>query len=588
MEIPLKCLLDNAKPGVSLRDICGQYYTRLRKNRSYAVFKDESGQYWCDDVRNGLVTVKDSEAFFWSEIGPAFRSNISEILQLDNGIIALATQGEGVILVRGQEYLQINTEQGLSGDICNDMITDGENLWVATNRGVTSIKQISFENKSYQLDIYNHLDGLITNEIKALARLDGVLFLASPGGLIRFREKELSENSILPRIDITQFIINEKDTLVASGYQLRPNQNNIRIHFVGLSFRNLGNLVYKYKLDGVDEDWIKTTALETHYSKLPPGKYQFMVSAIGPQGIESQNIETLAFTIKPAFGQTFLFKLILALIGCIILLVLFYLLYTTLQRKQLERKVALQTRQLNQKVAALAELNEKLERSNKKLAEFAHVASHDLKSPLRNVASFVQLLKRRGKDRLNETDLEFIEFAVKGVNHMDKVINDLLTMSKVNQFDKKKESVDFGKVVSDIVGEMQLEISEQNAVVQLKNSLPTLHFSATNAKQLFQNLISNALKYQDKPQPRVEVGCQQQNGHYQFFVKDNGIGIEPEYQSKVFMMFQRLHTQSEFSGTGIGLSICKKIVENNKGIIWFESTPGEGTTFFFTLPKHVR
>ena len=117
--------------------------------------------------------------------------------------------------------------------------------------------------------------------------------------------------------------------------------------------------------------------------------------------------------------------------------------------------------------------------------------------------------------------------------------------------------------------------------------LPVIHFSATNAKQLFQNLISNAIKYQDKPIPKVEIGCEQQNGHFKFFVKDNGIGIEQDYQDRVFAMFQRLHTQDHFSGTGIGLSICKKIVENNRGQIWFESNPGEGTTFFFTLPSNL-
>jgi signal transduction histidine kinase/ligand-binding sensor domain-containing protein len=558
----------------------------IMKRRSYAAYKDKTGRYWCDDTNSSLITIDGDTTFHWDKISPIFRSSIVKILQLDNGIIALATQGEGVLLVKDKDFIQINVEKGLSSDICNDMITDGKNLWIATIRGLSTIKEIDFERKNYQLNVFNNLDGLITNEIRGIARNGNEIYLASPAGMMRLDERKLNKISAPPYLNITEIFINEQDTVVKASYELEPDQNNIRIQFVGLSYSNLGNLVYQYKLEGIDEDWVKTTALETHYSKLPPGEYRFQVTTVGLQGMSSMSPATINFRIKPAFIQTPLFKILLGTGVLILGLILLYTLYSTLQRKQLSRMVAEQTQELNEKVGALAELNEKLERSNQELAEYAHVASHDLKSPLRNVAGFIQLLKRRGKDRLNEEDLEFINLAVKGVKHMEHVINDLLSMSKVNQLDINKESVNFGAVVQEIVNEMQLQIEAQNAEIVMEPELPTLHFSATNAKQLFQNLISNALKYQDKDKPKVEVGYIQENGHYQFFVKDNGIGIDDAYKNKVFLMFQRLHTQNDFSGTGIGLSICKKIVENNKGQIWFESEPGEGTTFFFTLPKN--
>ena len=587
-SLPLRFVLDktNTKP-VSLHKT-PKPAKRISSNRAYAALQDKSGQYWCDDTREGLVTVNNGEAYYWGkELGGPFKSSIVEILELDNGLIALATQGQGVLLVRGEEYVQINSALGLSSDLCNDLISDGKNLWVATNRGVTSIKEIDFEQKSFQLDIYNNLDGLISNEIKSISRSGDTLLLASPKGVIRFKESDLSSHAIPPKIDITNIYINESDTLIQDSYVLGPKQNNIRIHFVGLSYSNQGNLVYKYKLDGVDNDWIQTTSLETHYSQLPPGTYQFNVIAIGQQGMESVDQEQLLFVIKPAFVQTVWFKLLIALGTFILGLTAFYSFYNFRQRTILRRKVEEKTQELNEKLNDLADLNEKLERSNKELAEFAHVASHDLKSPLRNVAGFIQLLKRRSKDRLLESDMEFIDLAVKGVKQMELIINDLLSMSKVNQLDMNKELVDFGDVVHGIIGDMQIEIENKNAKVAIDDELPMIHFSATNAKQLFQNLISNAIKYQDKPIPKIEIGCEQEKGHYKFSVKDNGIGIEADYQDRVFAMFQRLHTQDHFSGTGIGLSICKKIVENNKGQIWFESTPGEGTTFYFTLPTSL-
>lgn len=560
-------------------------FNQLTTEPSEAVFKDKSGQYWCGSTINGLLSIKNGKTFYWKERSPVFASNVIDIIQLKDGTIVVATEGEGLLFIKEEEYLQINSTKGLSSDICNDMITDGQNIWVATNRGITGIKGFNFKEEKYQLDIYNHLDGLLTNEIRSIAKLGDHLFGATPTGMMRFDEKKINENVISPRLDITKVIINEKDTLIQNDYVLHSDENNIRINYVGLSFQHRENLLYQYMMKGIDKDWITTTSLETHYSNLPPGNYTFYVAAIGNNGLISDQIERISFDIKAHFFQTAFFKLIVAFALIGLAFGLTFLLYTAKRKNELQMMVDETTQILRNKVLDMEEVNEKLERSNKELAEFAHIASHDLKSPLRNVAGFVQLLERRGRERLNDADREYINLAVNGVKHMENVINDILSMSKVNQLDLQKDSVNLSEIVTEIIDDMQLEIDKNKAEVALLDDLPEVYFSATNAKQLFQNLISNALKYQDKAKPKVEIGYEQQNGHYRFFVKDNGIGIEPEYQTKIFQMFQRLHTQNNFSGTGIGLSICKKIVEHNKGKIWFESQPGHGTTFFFTLPR---
>jgi PAS domain S-box-containing protein len=228
---------------------------------------------------------------------------------------------------------------------------------------------------------------------------------------------------------------------------------------------------------------------------------------------------------------------------------------------------------------------EELERSNKELQQFAYVASHDLQEPLRMVASYTQLLSRRYKGKLgNEAD-EFIGYAVDGANRMQALINDLLAYSRVGTHGKPFQPTNCEVVVDRAISNLQLAIEDHGAIVT-RDRLPTVMADSTQIVQLFQNLIGNAIKfrYKDK-RPEVHIGMDQQDGTHTFYVKDNGIGIDPQYSEKIFVIFQRLHAKGgEFPGTGIGLAICKKIVERHGGRIWVESDVGNGATFYFTLP----
>lgn len=560
-------------------------FTPITTEASEAVFKDATGQYWCGSTKNGLITINKGSKYYWKEKSPIFASNIVDIKALADGTIAIATQGAGLILVKGDQYFQIDSERGLASDICNDMHAEGQHLWIATNSGITGLQHFDFERKTFKLELYNHLDGLLTNEISAITKMGNRLYGATPDGMMHFDEYEIKQAIKSPNLNITRVLINDRDTLVQPEYVLSSTENNIRINYVGLSFRHKGNLLYKYQLVGVDKDWISTTALETHYSNLAPGTYKFLVATVGNNNLNGDNIVAINFKIKPHFTQTAFFKLFLVLVFIGLVFGLAFVQYTTMRKNELQAKVDSTTKALRQKVLDMKEVNTKLELSNKELEEFAYIASHDLKSPLRNVAGFIQLLERRSSERLTQEDREYIQLAVNGVKHMDNVINDILSMSKVNQQDLKKKNINLDSVVKEIIGDMSHHIQTKQVDIQLTSTLPKVYFSETNAKQLFQNLISNAIKYQNKPQPKVEIGYQTEHNHYCFFVKDNGIGIEPEYKTKIFQMFQRLHSPNRFSGTGIGLSICKKIVEHNKGQIWFESEPGLGTTFYFTLPK---
>jgi light-regulated signal transduction histidine kinase (bacteriophytochrome) len=232
----------------------------------------------------------------------------------------------------------------------------------------------------------------------------------------------------------------------------------------------------------------------------------------------------------------------------------------------------------------LAVTMDKLKQSNAELEQFAYVASHDLQEPLRMVASYVQLLERRYKGKLDSDADEFINYAVDGANRMRGLIDDLLTYSRVSRLGKPFEPVDLEATMEIVLSNLQASIRDANAVIT-HDKLPNIIADSGQLAQLFQNLIGNAIKFHGKEPPHIHVSVKSQETEYLFSVKDNGIGIDPQYFDRLFKIFQRLHTKQEYPGSGIGLVICKKIVERHGGRIWLESQVGKGSTVYFTLKK---
>jgi PAS domain S-box-containing protein len=223
-----------------------------------------------------------------------------------------------------------------------------------------------------------------------------------------------------------------------------------------------------------------------------------------------------------------------------------------------------------------------LERSNQELEHFAYVASHDLQEPLRMVSSYTQLLAQQYQGRLDDKARKYIHYAVDGAVRMQTLINDLLTYSRVSRHGHSLAPVDAHAVLGEAIRNLAASIQETHAVIT-SDALPMVRADGSQLAQLFQNLLANAIKFQRDAQPRIHVSAREGEGQWVFGVKDNGIGIEAQYAERVFIIFQRLHTLAEYPGTGIGLAVCKRIVERHGGRIWFESQPGKGTTFFFTL-----
>lgn len=232
---------------------------------------------------------------------------------------------------------------------------------------------------------------------------------------------------------------------------------------------------------------------------------------------------------------------------------------------------------------ALAGKTADLARSNADLEQFAHIASHDLLEPLRMVSSFTELLARKYKGRLDQDADEFISIAVDGANRMKELINDLLAFSRIGTKAKPFEATDFNDAFNHALGNLAVIIKEHGAEVEA-GPLPVLMADSAQVVQLFQNLMANAVKFHGLVPPHIKISSEQRKSDWVFSITDNGIGIDARHFERIFEVFQRLHGKRDYPGTGMGLAICKKIVERHGGRIRVESEPGKGSTFFFTIP----
>jgi two-component system CheB/CheR fusion protein len=241
--------------------------------------------------------------------------------------------------------------------------------------------------------------------------------------------------------------------------------------------------------------------------------------------------------------------------------------------------------------ALLLDLNNRLKHradelaaSNVELERFAYIASHDMQEPLRMITSFLQLFKKKYEDQIDETAEQYIHFAVDGAERMKKLIMDLLEYSRVGSNKDDLEEIDTNILLKEVINVFMTRIDELQAEIVI-NPLPAVKANKVQLFQLFQNLIGNALKYHSGNAALVEISGWEEENDFVFSVRDNGIGIKPVFFEKIFVLFQRLHHKTEYSGTGIGLAICKKIVDRHGGKIWVTSEPGNGSCFYFSISK---
>ena len=584
----------------SLQKVVDRGFEKVFPSRSYQVMYDSKEDVWLSNVKYGLVQIRRSsetpDTIYWKDRSSIFTSLVSEIRELDDGTICLATSGQGIIFIQDDNFYQLTTDDGISSDICNAMVTDGQQIWIATNQGLTHLDKVIIKDGKVvtNVSVFDKSNGLISNELETLEESEGKLYLVSPSGLMIVSEKNLRQSELPPQLILKSVKVNGiEQELRKKGeekipYILSYDQNNLQIGFIGISYKSFGNIRYQYRLEGFEDIWEVKKSSEINYQNLEPGEYKFVVYSLGRNGKKSDTPREVRFIIEPYYWFTAVPLTIFGLLGLGLILAGFRYFTFRRDRKVLSRMVKEKTSQLNEKMQDLEETNAKLKQSNEELENFAHVVSHDLKTPLRSIGSFVQVLDRKLGDRLDQNEQNYMSFVSSGVKKMEMVIKDLLSMSKLRKDALEKDWVDLKGLLSELEEEMLIVATNDHAKLEVAPNPPTIYFNKTNAKQLYQNLIGNGFKYNKSEVPVVQVGWKQKNDDWVFYVKDNGIGIEKDYQQKIFEMFSRLHSDQEYDGTGIGLAICKKIVEESGGQIWVDSEANKGSTFYFTLGENVK
>jgi len=602
--------LKTKKEVVYLHDAVNQ--NSIASNEIGVIYRDKN-ILWVGPYKRGLnsINLKTGKVirynFNLSQPGGLSFPIVTAIYKDKKGRLWVGTDdGLNLLNSDGKTFKIFKEKEGLANTMIMEKSINEDsqgNIWVSTRAGISKINP-----ETYAINNYDSKDGFQVNDQAELRKNHtGEMILFGVNGLTTFHPEEIRDNPFAPPVSISDFQVFNKSIVPGKQSPLKSvinetkeitlsyKQSFFTFEFAAQNYILTEKNQYAYMLEGFENEWNYTgTRRFAYYTKVPPGKYTFRVKAANNDGRWNEEGASVTIIITPPFWQTWWFRLCVfaGIIGCA---VLFYKLRTNTIEKQkikLQQQVHEQTLQLihstkeEQNARQQAEqANKDLERKNKELEQFAYVASHDLQEPLRTTSSFAELLRQQYQGKLDAKADKYFAYITEASDRMKLLIKNLLDYSRIGT-KKELEQVDCNKTLHDVLADLGVAIKDAKADIQ-HTALPVISGYPTEIKQLFQNLVINAVKFQKKDvSPQIKISVEKINGHWQFAFKDNGIGIEKKHSEKIFNIFQRLHTQAEYEGSGIGLSHCKKIVELHKGEIWVESIPGEGSTFLFTIKEN--
>jgi signal transduction histidine kinase/streptogramin lyase len=487
-------------------------------------------------------------------------------------------------------FTSLTEENGLVNNVISNIQEDDKGfLWLSTKKGISRVDPITKKIRNYGLT--NGLQDYEFCRGSGFTSSTGEIYFGGVNGFNVFDPANMPENYLPPPVLITGFqLFNQpvaiaensplkKDISITDSITLPSSKSSVfSFDFIALNFTASEKNQYAYMLEGFDKNWIYCGNNRTAtYTNLDPGEYVFHVKASNNDGVWNEKGTSITIIITPPFWQTWWFRLLAVLL-------LFTCVYTffKIRIRNIHKQKTLLEVQVLERTQSLANMTLELERKNKELEQFAYVASHDLQEPLRTISSFLDLLHNQYKENFDEKASKYMTFIMQASNRMKVLITDLLEYSRIGR-KKESASVDLNQTVKAVLADLNKAISDSGAEITV-GELPVIGAYPTEMKQIFQNLIINAIKFRKKDNtPKIEIGAEKKNDLWQFVVKDNGIGIDPNQSERIFMIFQRLHSRNEYEGSGIGLSHCKKIAELHKGKIWVESAPGDGSRFYFTI-----
>ena len=545
--------------------------------RVYSILEGDSC-LWLGGV-DGLFRYENETLIGYGEKDKYLSYFVADLAQGPFGELWVASKGGGVTCVTDKGVVHIETKDGLASMNCHCLYIKGNILIAGTNQGASFFELGVPGTVPTHLHTLSNQDGLVGNEIWDIELDHDIVHLATSGGLASFPLQLIYESGTNSQVFFQEMLAGNQ-VINLSNYKesihLDRGVNDVTIKFTALDFLGGKDLQYRYQLDGLDKDWVTGRSEVVRYSHLPAGSYTFRVQVRRSNAAWPQMVQSLSFVITPPFWASWWFIVLMLILGILAIMAIQSFFMRRKERTRLRITLDRQTRELRN-------TNKELQRSNEELRKFAYVVSHDLKSPLRTISSFTQLIKRKTDGKLEENIQEYLDLVEAGAKQMNSLVVDLLSYAQIGGGDGHFQELSLSDLVMEVQRKLAHSIKESHCQIE-KGVLPHVIGIRYQLSLVIQNLIENAIKFQGASAPFIVIRADEDDRFWYISVEDNGIGIEAEYQIEVFNIFKRLHA-GNYEGTGIGLSICKKIIDLHGGTLALTSTLGQGSCFTFSLPK---
>lgn len=574
------------------------------------LFEDSDGVLWCSFVNNGLWKADKNKMLIEKvDLNELNYFSINHIIEDREHRIWMATERFGLVeLVKdGNQFsYKIIPLLGEETDILflRAIVEDDEGyLWLSSDKGI-----FKFDKKTLKSEHFAIENGLQSNQFSfgaCLKSKDGTIYFGGAKGYSYFNPSNIENKESTENIKITKFTIFDHEVPISpegvlkqsipetKKITLNHNQTTIGFEFSELNFTGVSQKRFCYMLEGFDKEWFTNRIVTSvRYTNLSPGNYTFIVKSSKNQQCIDTNATSLSITVLSPWWTTWWFRSIAVIMIMATGLFLHFLRIRVLrdQRKKLNKMVEERTEiiqdqnhELLLKNNDLAKSTRELSQVNEELDEFAYVISHDLKAPLRGIASLSKWISDDYRDKLDETGIEFLDLMISKVVRLEKLINDILDYTRTGKTDRVFENVNLKEVLNDILSTLEIPDNFSIEIGQL------IEFDSVKSEwyQILQNMVSNAIKYNDKEKGVIKIYFDEREGRRTINVWDNGVGISEKHYKKVFEVFQTLNMDSDVDSTGIGLATVKKLVELNNGKIFIESELGKYSCFSIELPPEI-